>query len=107
MKVNGLHIDVRVKSVLVEHDSATSEMSNVEVVRDGRALQVLNRFLKSDHVPFTRNVFFNGTLSASSRAQIPAQYAEACLLKQTVGPVVWTRRLRRSPKRFHRRSAAK
>ena len=31
---------------------------------------------------------FNGTFSASSRPRIPAQYAEACLLKQTAGPVV-------------------
>ena len=51
-------------------------------------LKVLNRFLKSNHVPFHRNVFFNGTFSASSRSRIPAQYAEACLLKQTVGHVV-------------------
>ena len=77
-----------VKSVLVEHDSATREMSNVEVVCEGRVLKIRNRFLKSDHVPFSRNIFFNGTFSASSRPRIPAQYAEACLLKQTVGPVV-------------------
>ena len=34
MKVYGLHCDVRVKGVLVEHDSATSEMSNVKVARE-------------------------------------------------------------------------
>ena len=70
------------------HDSATSEMCNVEVVCEGRVLKALNRFLKSNHVPLTSNVFFNGTFSASSRPRIPAQYAEACLLKQTVGHVV-------------------
>ena len=32
MKVNGLHCDVRVKGVLFEHNSATSEMSHVEMV---------------------------------------------------------------------------
>ena len=46
MEANGLRCDVRVKSVLVEHHSSTSEMSNVEVVREGRVLKVLNRFLK-------------------------------------------------------------
>ena len=55
MKVNGLHGDVRVKGVLVEHDSATSDMSSVEVVCEGRVLNVLSRFLKSNHVPLTRN----------------------------------------------------
>ena len=68
------------KGVLVEHDSATREMSHVEVVREGRVLMVFDRFLDGDRVPFSRNVFFNGTFSASSRA--------ACLLKQTVAPVV-------------------
>ena len=61
MEVNGLHCDVRVKSVLVEHDSATGEMNDVNVVCKGRVLQVLNRSLKSDDVPFSCNVFFNGT----------------------------------------------
>ena len=88
LKVNGLHCDVRVKGVLIEHDSATSEMNHVEVVCEGRVLEVLNRFLKSDGVRFHRNVLFNGTFSASSTPRIPVQYAEACLLKQTVGPVV-------------------
>ena len=81
MKVNGLHCDVRVKSVLVEHDNATSEMSNVEMVCERRVLKVLHRFLKSDHVPFFRDVFINDIFSASSRPRIPAQGAEACLLK--------------------------
>ena len=81
MKVIGLHGDVRVKGVLVEHDSATSEIRNVEVVCEGRVLKVLNHFLKSDHVSFTRSVFFNSTFSASMRPRTPAQYSEACLLK--------------------------
>ena len=70
MKVNGLHGDVRVKGVLVEHNIAAGEMRNVEVIREGRVLQVFN------HVPFARNVFFNCTFSASSRPRIPAQYAD-------------------------------
>ena len=51
VKVNGLHGDVRVKGVLVEHDSAYGERSIVKVVREGHVLKVLNRFLKSNPVP--------------------------------------------------------
>ena len=51
MNVSVLDSDVRVKGVLVEHDSAAGEIGNVEVF-----LQ-LNPFLKSNHVPFSRNVF--------------------------------------------------
>ena len=81
MKVHGLHGDVRVKGVFVEH---VGVMSNVKVVREGHVLKVFNLFLKSNHVPFPRIVFFNTTFSAPSRPRIPAQYAETCLLKQTV-----------------------
>ena len=35
MKVNGLHGDVRVKGVPVEHDSAYGAMSSFKVVREG------------------------------------------------------------------------
>ena len=52
-KVKGLHGDVRVKGVLVEHDSATGVMSDVEVAREGLVLKVLNRFLNGNHVPFS------------------------------------------------------
>ena len=59
MKVNGLHSDVRLKSVLVEHDSATSDMSNVEVVCEALVLKIVNRFLKSIRVArFLAHVLF-------------------------------------------------
>ena len=55
MKVNGLHGD---EGVPVEHDSATGVMSHAKVVREGLVLKVLyRRFLKSNHVPCSRNVF--------------------------------------------------
>ena len=66
VKVNALRCDVRVKGVLVEHDSAYGDRSIVKVVREGHVLRVLNRCLKRNHVPFSSNVFFNGTSSASS-----------------------------------------
>ena len=64
VEVNGLDSDVRVKGVFVKQDSTTSMMGNVEVIREALALKILNRFLNSNHVPFRRNVFFNGTFSA-------------------------------------------
>ena len=81
VEVNGLERDVRVKGVFAKQDSATNVVSNVEVIREALVLKILNRFLKSNHVPFPRNVFFNGTFSASSRSRIPAQDAEASLHK--------------------------
>ena len=65
-------------------------MGKVELICDALVLEILHRFLKSNHVPFLRNVFFNGTFCASSRSRIPAQDVEACLLKQMVGHVVET-----------------
>ena len=88
VKVNGLHGDVRVKGVFVEQECTTSIVSDTEMICEALVLKVLSRFLKSNHVPFARNVFFDGTFSASSRSRIPAQHVEACLLKQTVGHVV-------------------
>ena len=71
-----------------EQDSKTSVMGDVKVIREALVLEVLDRFLESNHVPFPRNVFFIGTFSASSRSRSPALNAEASLLKQTVGLVV-------------------
>ena len=50
--------------------------------------KILNCLLKSNHVSFLRNVFFNGSFSASSMSRIPAQDAEVRLLKRTVGHAV-------------------
>ena len=72
----------------VKQDSTTGVMSNVEVIREAHVLKILNRLSKSSQVPFLRNVFFNGSFCASSRPSIPAQDAEACLLKPTVGQAV-------------------
>ena len=63
VEVNGLHGDVRVKCVFVEQDCTTSIVSDVEVICEALVLEVLNRFLKTSHVPFPCNVFFNGTFS--------------------------------------------
>ena len=81
MEVNRLDFDVRVKGVLVKQDSTASEVGNAKVIREALVLEVLNRLLERNHVPFPRNVFFDGTFSAASRSRVPAQNAEACLLE--------------------------
>ena len=81
VEVNEHEIDVRVKSVLVKQDSTASVVGNVKVIRETHVLEVLDRTLERNHVPVLRNVFFNGTVSASSRSRIPAQGAEPCLLE--------------------------
>ena len=60
VEVNGIDLDVRVKGVIVEQDSTTSIVGNVEVIREAPVLEILNRFLESNHVPILRNVFFSG-----------------------------------------------
>ena len=81
VKVRGLNSDVRVKRVLVEQDNTTSEMGNAKVIREALVLEVLDRLLERNHVPFLRNALCNGTFSATSRSRIPAQDAEARLLE--------------------------
>ena len=84
VEVNGLDFDLRVKVVLVEQDSIASVVGNAKVIRETLVLEVLNRFVEGNDVPFACNVLFNGTFSASSRSRVPAQDAEACLLEKTV-----------------------
>ena len=64
------------KRVLVEQDSTTGVMGNVKVVREALVLEVLDRFLKGNNVPFACNVLFFGTCFTLSRSRIPAQDAE-------------------------------
>ena len=72
MEVNGIDFDVRVKGVHVEQDSTTREMGYVKVIRETLVLEVLDRFLERNHVPFACNMFFNGPCSSSSGSRIPA-----------------------------------
>ena len=55
-----VNFDVRVKSVLVDQDSTTSEMCSVNVVREALVLKVLHRFLERNNVSFACNLLFNG-----------------------------------------------
>ena len=61
VEVNGVDLDVRLTSVLVEQDSTTSEMGNVKVIREALVLEVFDRLLQSNDVPFLSDVFLDGT----------------------------------------------
>ena len=61
------------KGVIVEQDSTASVVGNVEVIREAPVLQVLDRLLWRDGMPFAWNVLFSGPCSASSSSRIPAQ----------------------------------
>ena len=63
VELSGSDLDVRVKSILFEQDSTSSVMGNVKVLR--LALEVFDRFLMGNYVPFACNMLFNGTFSDS------------------------------------------
>ena len=51
VEVNGLDSGVRVKGLFVKQDGTTNVVSSEEVIREALVLKILNRFLKSNHVP--------------------------------------------------------
>ena len=50
MDVDGINLDVRVKSVFVVQDSTTSEMGNIEMVREALVMKVFDCFLQRNDV---------------------------------------------------------
>ena len=49
--LDGINLDVRVKSVPVEQDSTSSKVGIFEMVREALVLKVLNRLLWRNNVP--------------------------------------------------------
>ena len=88
VEVNGADLNVRMKGVIVEKNSASGVMSHMKMTRQAFVLKVLNCLLQSNDVPFLRDVLFDGAFFASSSSRVPVQNAEACLLKQMVGHIV-------------------
>ena len=75
-------------------------MRHVEMTRQVFVLEALDCLLQSDDVPFPRDVFFDGTFSASPRSRIPAQNAEARQSTQAIRHVVilnWPERIKTQP----------
>ena len=85
VEVNGADLYVRMEGVLVEKNSASGVMGHVKKSLQVIVLKVLNCLLQSNDVPFLRDVLFDGAFFASSSSRVPAQNAEACLLKQWLG----------------------
>ena len=52
VELNGLDLDVQVKNVLIEQDSTPSVLGIVKVIREALAVEVLDRLLERNHVPF-------------------------------------------------------
>ena len=76
-----MDFDVRVTGVLVERDSTASVVGNLKVNREVLVMEVLDRLLEGNNVPFASNVLFYGTCCTSSRSSTPAQDAETRLLE--------------------------
>ena len=81
VKVDGLDLDVRIESVLVEQNRTSSIVSHVEPVREELVVNILNRFLQSDDMPLPCNSSFNG---------VPVVGAKSFFV-QSIG---WARRCR-------------
>ena len=77
---------VRMEGVLVKQDGARGEVGDVEMIREALVLQVIDRFLYCDDVPFPRNVLLDSPWRSSSRSRVPAQDADSRLLKHAVRP---------------------
>ena len=70
--VDGINLDVRVKSVFVEQDSTTGEMGNIEMVREALVMKVFDCFLQRNDAPFACKVLFNRPwLPMSRKTQEP------------------------------------
>ena len=59
--VDGINLDVRVKSVFVEQDSTTGEMGNIKMVREALVMKVFDCFLQRNDAPFACKVLSNRT----------------------------------------------
>ena len=66
MKVDGLDIDVGVEGVLVEEDCTTCVMGHMEAIREKLVVNVVRRFLQSNDMPHSCNLFFDPVVAAES-----------------------------------------
>ena len=86
VKVYRGNLDVRVKSVLVEHEGTPSIMGHIETIRQELAIKVLYCLLWRDDVPFPRSVLLDGSFSASG-SRVPVVGAEPLLFGQAIGNI--------------------
>ena len=67
-----------------EQNRTTSIVSHIETIRQILVIKVFNCFLRDD-VPFSRNVFFDGSFFSASRSWFPIVDAEPLLFGQAIG----------------------
>ena len=77
--VDGIYLDVRVKSV--EQESTSSKRGNIDMVREALVLKALNRFLWRNLCTICLQCSSMAPFSASSRSRVPAQDTNTRLLK--------------------------
>ena len=65
VNVDGVNPDVRVENVFVQEDGAAGGVGNVDMVHEALVLEILDRCLQCNNVPFTYDVLLNGTLFAA------------------------------------------
>ena len=79
VKVNRFDLDIREKGILDEQHRASSVVSYVEPVREELVVNILNRLLQGDDVPFPCNLFLDSALFSTSRSWIPFVDAQTLL----------------------------
>ena len=71
MKVDGLDIDVRVESVLVEEDCTTCAMGHVEAICEKLVVDVVRRFVRGNDMPPSCNLLFEGIFFSPTGSRVP------------------------------------
>ena len=79
MKVDGLDLDIREESVLMEEHHASSVVGHVEPVREELVVNVFNRLLQGDDMPFSCNLFLDSAFVSSMGSWIPVVDAQPFL----------------------------
>ena len=68
VEVDGFDLDVQKEGVLVEQNRASSVVDHVVTAREELVVNVFNRLLQRDDMPFSCNLFLNSALSSTSRS---------------------------------------
>ena len=71
MEVNRLDFDIRVESVFVVENRASSVVGHVESIREKLMVNIINSFLQCDDVPLPCDLLLKSTFFSTSRSWIP------------------------------------
>ena len=84
VKVDGFDFDVGKESVLVEKYCASSVVGHVEPVREELVVDIINRLLQSNDVPFPCDLLLDSAFSSTSGSWVPVVVAESFLYSGAV-----------------------